>query len=61
MSNWTKCLALGLAIFSLAGCSGGGDVTAEGAEASYKNQEKKAEALAQQRGETIEKPTSQGE
>jgi len=36
----------------LGGCSGGGDVSASSAEASYKEQEKKAEALAKKNGET---------
>jgi len=39
----------------LGGCSAGGYVSAANAEASYKEQEKKAEALAKKNGET---PTS---
>jgi len=45
----------------LGGCAAG-DVTSAGAESSYKEQEKKAEALAKQRGEAVETPTAvQGE
>jgi hypothetical protein len=43
---------------ALIGCGAGGDVTADGATNSYNEQEKKAEALAKQRGETTQPMTT---